>query len=286
MSRKIVILTEGYTDPHRAKTAISLLRYRPEEVIAVLDKHSAGKSCHEMLGVGGDLKIVASLVEVPSADTLLLGIAPPGGRLPAQWRPIILEAIARPLLLEGKSVSVSASLGITLFPKDDADPDTLLRHADQAMYQAKQEGKNRYHIYDPEHDRQLKVQRETLARLSQALEQGEFEMYYQPKVNLGDGRVSGVEALLRWHHPQRGLLAPGTFLFALEESGLITPLSHWLVDQTVATPGPRHLTVAPRRCAISGAIGGFGGLRTEGVGASVGGRGQERARDRGCCGQG
>ncbi len=95
MSRKIIILTEGYTDPLRAKTAISLIRYRPGEVVAVLDKHSAGRCCQDMLGAGGDLPIVASLAEAPSADTLLLGIAPPGGRLPGEWRPIILEAIAR-----------------------------------------------------------------------------------------------------------------------------------------------------------------------------------------------
>ena len=95
MSRKIIILTEGYTDPLMAKTAISLIRYRPGEVVAVLDKHSAGRCCQDMLGEGGDLPIVASLTEAPSADTLLLGIAPPGGRLPGEWRPIILEAIAR-----------------------------------------------------------------------------------------------------------------------------------------------------------------------------------------------
>lgn len=95
MLRKIVILTEGYTDPHRAKTAISLIRYCRDEVLAVLDKHSVGRSCQDMLGVGGDLPIVASLADAPAADTLLLGIAPPGGRLPGEWRPIILAAIAR-----------------------------------------------------------------------------------------------------------------------------------------------------------------------------------------------
>ena len=95
MSRKILILTEGYTDPLRAKTAISLIRYRPREVLAVLDKHTAGRSCQDLLGVGGDLPIVASLSEASQADTLLLGIAPPGGRLPQAWRPVILEAIAR-----------------------------------------------------------------------------------------------------------------------------------------------------------------------------------------------
>jgi uncharacterized NAD-dependent epimerase/dehydratase family protein len=91
----MVILTDGYSDPHRAKTAVCLLRYRPEEVVAVLDRQGVGSTCEELLGVGGELPVVGSLAEAPGANTLLLGIAPPGGKIPATWRPIILEAVAR-----------------------------------------------------------------------------------------------------------------------------------------------------------------------------------------------
>ena len=94
-SRRIVVLTDGYTDSHTAKTAISVIRYRPQEVVAMLDKPSAGKTCQEVVGTGGTIPVVACLADAPAADTLLIGIAPPGGKIPQAWRPIVLEAISR-----------------------------------------------------------------------------------------------------------------------------------------------------------------------------------------------
>lgn len=94
-SRRIVILTEGHTNPHTAKTASCMIRYRPDEVAAVLDGTQRGKTTQELLGVGGSLPVVGSLAEAPAADTLLLGIAPPGGKIPTAWRPVILDAIGR-----------------------------------------------------------------------------------------------------------------------------------------------------------------------------------------------
>ena len=93
--RRMVIITDGYNNPHTAKTAICLIRYRPEEVVAVLDRQSAGKTCQEVFGVGGPIPFVGSLAEAPEANSLVIGIAPPGGKMPPHWRPIILEAIAR-----------------------------------------------------------------------------------------------------------------------------------------------------------------------------------------------
>ncbi len=94
MSSKIVILTDGQTNMH-AKTAITVIRYRRDEVVAILDRETAGRTSAELLSVGGDLPIVGSLDEVPQADTLMIGIAPPGGHIPAPWRPILLDAISR-----------------------------------------------------------------------------------------------------------------------------------------------------------------------------------------------
>ncbi|MAT68654.1 MAG: hypothetical protein CMJ58_03945 [Planctomycetaceae bacterium] len=94
-SRRIVLLTEGNTEPITGKTAVSVLRYRPEEVVALLDSHEAGKTAASVLNVGGDTPIVATLAEAPSADTLMIGIAPSGGKIPAAWRTIILESIGR-----------------------------------------------------------------------------------------------------------------------------------------------------------------------------------------------
>jgi uncharacterized NAD-dependent epimerase/dehydratase family protein len=94
-ARRMVIITDGHNDPNTAKTAVCLLRYRPGEVVAVLDRQSAGKTCQEVFGVGGGIPIVSSLAEASDANTFLVGIAPPGGRIPPHWRPVILEAIAR-----------------------------------------------------------------------------------------------------------------------------------------------------------------------------------------------
>lgn len=95
MARKIVMLTDGYSDAHTAKTAISVMRYRPEEVVSVLDADSAGRTAQEVFGVGGSVPVVASLETSPPGDTLMVGIAPPGGKIPPHWRPIVLEAIRR-----------------------------------------------------------------------------------------------------------------------------------------------------------------------------------------------
>jgi len=91
----MIILTDGYSDLYTAKTAICVLRYRPEEVVAVLDRGSAGRTCRQVLGVGGEIPVVGSLAEAPGAGSLLIGIAPPGGKIPPHWRPIVLEAIGR-----------------------------------------------------------------------------------------------------------------------------------------------------------------------------------------------
>ena len=96
-ARKMIVLTDGFTDPNRAKTAISVMRYKPDEVVAVVDRKLAGRTSQEVLGVGGDTPVVGSLADAPGADTLLIGIAPPGGKIPEHWRPIVLEAITRGL---------------------------------------------------------------------------------------------------------------------------------------------------------------------------------------------
>jgi diguanylate cyclase (GGDEF)-like protein/PAS domain S-box-containing protein len=141
----------------------------------------------------------------------------------------ILAVVNAPLQIEDAALSVSASIGVTLYPQDDADPDTLLRHADQAMYHAKEAGKNRYQLFDPEHDRQVRSHRIQQQSLSDALAHDEFVLYYQPKVNLVSGEVVGAEALIRWRHPQRGLLSPGEFLHYLQGSDLDIAVGEWVI---------------------------------------------------------
>ncbi|MCC8998032.1 MAG: bifunctional diguanylate cyclase/phosphodiesterase, partial [Candidatus Contendobacter sp.] len=141
----------------------------------------------------------------------------------------ILEALSAPFALGAATVTVSASVGAAFFPSDGTDPDTLLRHADQAMYSAKQEGRNRYHLFDSEHNRRAQTHRELLERIGQGLVAGEFCLYYQPKVDMRCGKVIGAEALIRWRHPERGILAPGAFIAVVENSDLAPAVGDWVL---------------------------------------------------------
>jgi diguanylate cyclase (GGDEF)-like protein/PAS domain S-box-containing protein len=146
----------------------------------------------------------------------------------------VLAIVARPVDVGKAKVAVSASIGATLYPHDDADGDTLLRHADQAMYRAKESGRNRFHLFDPAHDRQVQAQRESYQRIAEGLRHDEFVLYYQPTVHLVSGDVIGLEALIRWQHPQQGLLLPGEFLPLLTGSGLERLLGERVIDRVLA----------------------------------------------------
>lgn len=141
----------------------------------------------------------------------------------------LLSVIAEPITIMGKSFELSASIGVSIYPLDDEDPDTLLRHADQAMYIAKQTGKNRFHIYDPALDQRARDQQDLLKRIQQGLQGDEFELYYQPKVDLRTQRLVGAEALIRWNHPELGLLSPAKFLPAVENTDLDIALGEWVI---------------------------------------------------------
>lgn len=141
----------------------------------------------------------------------------------------LLQAAAEPLTVGEAVLQVSASIGVTVYPQDAADADQLMRHADQAMYVAKQAGKNRYHLFDVAHDEAVKTQRESLEHIAQALERREFVLFYQPKVNMRSGEVIGAEALIRWQHPERGLLAPAAFLPVTEDHDISVEIGEWVI---------------------------------------------------------
>lgn len=145
----------------------------------------------------------------------------------------LLSSLSEPYLLEGHTISVTASLGYTLFPYDDGDADALLRHADQAMYAAKQGGRNRYVRFDSEHDRRTMEQKELLRRVEAGLAAGEFQLYYQPKVDMRKGQVVGVEALIRWNHPERGLLLPHDFLPLTESLDIAVDIGNWVLKEAL-----------------------------------------------------
>ncbi len=142
----------------------------------------------------------------------------------------LLSAAAQPVLVGELSLQVAASIGVTFYPQLQAiEADQLLRQADQAMYQAKLAGKGRFHVFDALQDSSMRVHHESLERIRLALRDGEFVLFYQPKVNMRTGRVMGAEALIRWQHPLRGLLAPGLFLPVIEDHPLAVAMGEWVI---------------------------------------------------------
>lgn len=130
-------------------------------------------------------------------------------------------------------LAITASLGVTRYPEDRSEAEALIRHADQAMYAAKEKGRNQIHFFDPELSRHRQQKREQLTEISKALERGEFELHFQPQVKMADCKVTGVEALIRWNHPHKGMLYPDSFLPALKDSHLEAPLGEWVLQNAI-----------------------------------------------------
>lgn len=146
----------------------------------------------------------------------------------------VLGAISAPYTLLGKELNVFASIGVTLFPHDNEDAETLLRHADQAMYLAKQGGRNRFHLYDVYRDREVKVTHQTIERVRQGLLAGELRLHFQPRVSMRRGEVVGFQAVLRWEHPEDGRVPSRNFLPLVEETDLIIDIGEWVMDQVLS----------------------------------------------------
>ena len=146
----------------------------------------------------------------------------------------LLTAAAQSVPVGERVLQVSASVGVTFYPQaEDIDAEQLLRQADQAMYQAKLAGKNRYHVFDAELDRSVRGHHQRLEQIRHGLAEREFVLYYQPKVNLRTGTVIGVEALIRWQNPQQGLLLPAAFLPVIEDHPLAVAIGEWVIDSAL-----------------------------------------------------
>ena len=147
----------------------------------------------------------------------------------------LLNQVCQPyaLAVGAGPVMITASIGATVFPLDGADAETLLRHADLAMYGAKQAGRNGYLFFDAEHDRRAEARFVALGRVQEALDAGEFRLHYQPKVDMRSAKVLGVEALLRWRHPEQGVISPAQFLPLIENTGLSISVGNWVLQQGI-----------------------------------------------------
>ena len=185
----------------------TLARIGGDEFVAILTDLQQPEDCYPVLE--------RLLRAAAGSVTVRTGVGPDGN---------VKEAV----------LQASASIGVTIFPDHGTDADQLLRHADQAMYMAKQAGKNRYHMYDATQDAAIKSRHESLGEIRVGLNNNEFVLFYQPKVSIKTGAVIGAEALIRWQHPERGLLLPALFLHIIENDPLITELGEWVVAAALA----------------------------------------------------
>ncbi|MEW6990240.1 EAL domain-containing protein [Colwelliaceae bacterium 6441] len=175
------------------------------------------RECDSLARIGGDefVAVLTDLVTIEDCEPVLERL---------------LLAASEPVTIGDGVLSVSASIGVTLYPQDHVDADLLMRHADQAMYVAKDLGKNCYHLFNTAQDDEVKVQRESLEVIRSALDSHQFVLHYQPKVNMKEGKVVGVEALIRWQHPERGLLNPIDFLPIIENHPMMIELGEWVIN--------------------------------------------------------
>ena len=234
-------LSQALAQAHRSKQSIAVAYLDLDGFKEINDKH--GHDVGDQLLIAISRRMQSSLREVDTlarmgGDEFVAVLTDVGSM--EDFRHMlerILKACSEPVCIDGLFVQVSASIGVTLYPQDESDVDQLMRHADQAMYEAKQAGKNCFQLFDASRDAEIKSRAEKLSRIAQGLLAEEFVLFFQPKVNMRTGALIGLEALVRWQHPDLGLLPPAVFLPLIENHLLIETLGEWVIETALCQLG-------------------------------------------------
>lgn len=198
--------------------------------------HACGDKVLQMLGerVEGCLRKGDTLARISGDEFSVIVEDVESSEMVASIARHILDALVAPFVVDAHELFITASIGISMSPNDGEDIQTLLKHADIAMYRAKDLGRNTYQFYSPEMSSKAFERLSLETSLRYALERDQFKLFYQPQVDVVTGKVIGMEALLRWNHPDLGLVGPNDFIFILEETGLVVPIGEWVLNTACA----------------------------------------------------